>query len=89
MGIGIIEGAKLNGKIVPNDLSVIGFDNLLPSVYVTPKLTTISQDIESKATKAVDLLIEYIEKGSVSNNKITLDVELVERQSVGQLSNLK
>lgn len=76
-------------KIVPNDLSVIGFDNLLPSVYVTPKLTTISQDIESKATKAVDLLIEYIEKGSVSNNKITLDVELVERQSVGQLSNLK
>ncbi len=89
MGIGIIEGAKLNGKIVPNDLSVIGFDNLLPSVYVTPKLTTISQDIESKATKAVNLLIEYIENGSVSNNKITLDVELVERQSVGQLSNLK
>jgi LacI family transcriptional regulator len=86
MGIGIIEGAKLNGKIVPNDLSVIGFDNLLPSIYVTPKLTTISQDIEAKATAAVNLLIEYIENGSVASNKITFDVEIVERQSVGQIS---
>lgn len=86
MAIGIIEGTKLNGKIVPNDLSVIGFDNLLPSIYVTPKLTTISQDIEAKATAAVNLLIEYIEKGSVESNKITFDVEIVERQSVGQLS---
>jgi len=89
MAIGIIEGAKLNGMIVPNDLSIIGFDNLLPSIYVTPKLTTISQDIESKATAAVNLLIEYIEKGSVANNRITLDVEIVERQSVSQLPNNK
>lgn len=87
MAIGIMEGVKLNGMIVPNDLSIIGFDNLLPSIYVTPKLTTISQDIEAKATTAVNLLIEYIEKGSVTNNKITLDVEIIERQSVRQLSN--
>lgn len=87
MAIGVIEGAKLNGMIVPNDLSIIGFDNLLPSIYVTPKLTTISQDIEAKATAAVNLLIEYIEKGSVANNRITLDVEIIERQSVLQLSN--
>lgn len=87
MAIGIMEGVKLNGMIVPNDLSIIGFDNLLPSIYATPKLTTISQDIEAKATIAVNLLIEYIEKGSVTNNKITLDVEITERQSVKQLSN--
>lgn len=87
MAIGIIEGARLNGMLVPNDLSIIGFDNLLPSIYVTPKLTTISQDIEAKAKAAVNLLIEYIEKGSVANNRITLDVEIVERQSVSQLSN--
>ena len=89
MAIGIIEGAKLNGMIVPNDLSIIGFDNLLPSIYVTPKLTTISQYTEIKATAAVNLLIEYIEKRSVANNRITLDVEIVERQSVSQLPNNK
>lgn len=87
MAIGIMEGAKLNGMIIPNDLSLIGFDNLLPSTYVTPKLTTISQNIENKAKMAVDLLMEYIKNGTVVNNKITLDVEIIERQSVRQLSN--
>lgn len=89
MAIGIMEGVRLNGMIVPNDLSIIGFDNLLPSIYVTPKLTTISQDIEAKATAAVNLLIECIEKGTVENNRIKLDVEIIERQSVSQLSNRK
>ena len=83
--IGVMEGARINGMIIPNDLSIIGFDNLLPSIYVTPKLTTISQNIESKGKAAVKLLIDYIKNGSVPKNKLTLDVELIERQSVKRL----
>lgn len=82
MAIGIMEGARLNGMLIPNDLSIIGFDNLLPCTYVTPKLTTISQNIEQKAKLAVDLIMEYIKNGNIKNNKITLDVEIIERQSV-------
>lgn len=85
MAIGIMEGARINGMIIPNDLSLIGFDNLLPSTYVTPKLTTISQDIESKGKTAVNLLLDYLENNCVENNKIVLDVEIIERQSVKQL----
>ena len=82
MAIGVMEGAKLNGMSIPKDLSVIGFDNLFPSTIVTPKLTTVSQNIEEKAKAAVNLLMEFIENGFVKNNKITLDVEIIERQSV-------
>lgn len=85
LAIGIMEGARINGMIIPNDLSIIGFDNLLPSIYVTPKLTTVSQNIEAKGKESVKLLLEYIRNGTVSKNKITLDVEIIERQSVKQL----
>lgn len=86
MAIGIIEGCRLNGVNIPKDLSIIGFDNLLPCIYVTPKLTTVSQNIESKGKETVRLLIEYIKNGSVADNKITLDVEIIERQSVNNIS---
>lgn len=85
MAIGVMEGARINGILVPNDLSIIGFDNLLPSIYVTPKLTTVSQNVEEKAKISTNLLFEYIENGFVKNNKITLDVEIIERQSVSQI----
>lgn len=85
LAIGVMEGARINGMIIPNDLSIIGFDNLLPSIYVTPKLTTVSQNIEAKGKASVKLLMDYIKNGTVSNNKITLDVEIIERQSVKQL----
>lgn len=87
LAAGIMEGVRLNGFLVPNDLSVIGFDNLPLSQYVTPKLTTISQDVEEKATLAVELLVDAIEDSSLRNKQITLDVQLVDRQSVKTLSN--
>lgn len=82
LAVGIIEGAKLNGCIVPNDLSVVGFDNLKLCSYVTPKLTTISQNVHQKASAAVDLLMDAIDDESIRNKAVILDVQLEERQSV-------
>lgn len=82
MSIGIIEGARLGGLTVPRDLSVIGFDDLPICNYVTPKLTTIHQDITKKGELAANLLFELIEHENCKGQNIVLDVELVERQSV-------
>lgn len=80
--IGILEGARLSGLSVPEDLSVIGYDNLLVSTFTTPKLTTINQHIKLKGEKAVELLFDRLNKENKLPNKIFIDVDLIERQSV-------
>lgn len=82
MAIGIMEGARRNGYVIPNDLSIIGFDNIEASIFSYPKLTTISQNISSKAESAIELLMSQIEQGSVIEKRKVLDVEIIERQSV-------
>ena len=83
MAIGILK--KLNEmKIsVPDDMSVIGFDNLNIANYCTPGLTTIGQDIFKKGQKAVDLLYKAIKSDeSKKVNEIILPIDIVERESV-------
>lgn len=70
---------------VPEDCSVIGFDNLFFGKYTTPRLTTISQDIRRKAQLATEVLFRHIEDSSIPAENIILDVELVERESVCRL----
>lgn len=79
--VGIIEGARLGGLKLPTQLSVIGFDDLPFCQYCAPKLTTINQNIQEKAHAAIDLLMEKINTGSLKQNRITIDVHLIERQS--------
>ncbi len=88
MALGIMEGARINGYVIPNDLSIIGFDNIEASIISSPKLTTISQNITKKAEHAIDVLIEKINTGHVKNSHTILDVEIIERQSVLQYSKI-
>lgn len=72
----------MSGLRIPIDLSVIGYDDLALCRYVTPKLTSISQNLNEKALKATQLLIEKIKDGTATpNEKIVMDVELIDRQS--------
>ena len=80
---GIIEGARLSGFRVPIDLSVVGYDNLQLCQYISPKLTSISQNVRQKALLATRLLLEQIHTGNPpADSHVVMDVELVERQSV-------
>ena len=80
--IGILEGAKLSGLSIPNDLSVIGYDNLPISTYVSPKLTTIDQHIDIKGERVIELLFDRLTNNNKVPNKLIIDVDLIERQSV-------
>lgn len=79
----LIDGLRAMGKRVPDDCSVIGFDNQFFGEYTTPKLTTIGQDIRKKAQIAVDVLFRHIADKNAPAENIILDVSLVERESVG------
>lgn len=80
--IGIMEGLRLGGKRVPEDVSVIGFDNLTECQYTYPKLTTVAQNTTKKAEQVADLLLAMI-RGEQMQTSIQLnDLKVVERDSV-------
>lgn len=85
MAIGIIEGLKQNGKRVPEDVSVVGFDDLPMSKFVTPKLTTVRQQNRTKVEKAVSILLKLINGESISKKDNIFSVDIVERESVKHL----
>jgi len=83
--IGIMEGLRLEGKRVPEDVSVIGFDDLLECQYSYPKLTSISQNTEQKALKVSQLLFRRIRGEEIGEDLAKNDVCVVVRQSVRDL----
>lgn len=79
---GIMEGTRLGDLRIPVDLSIVGYDNLSLCQFTTPKLTSVSQNISKKARVATGLLLEKIQTDSKTPCVATLNVEIVERQSV-------
>ena len=79
---GIMEGLRMGGLRVPEDVSIIGFDDLPECQYSHPKLTTISQHLEEKARLAGECLFSMLRGGDPPAETIKVDVELIERQSV-------
>ena len=74
------------GIRVPQDCSVIGFDNLPLCTYPTPKLTTIAQDINKKAKITIDVLFRHIAEPESPAESVVLDVDFIERDSVRRLT---
>ena len=80
-----MEGLRLKGKRIPEDVSVIGFDNLVECRYSYPQLTTISQNVERKAEGVSRILFRMIQGDKWEIVNETSDVEVVERASVRSL----
>lgn len=72
------------GLSIPEDFSIVGFDDIPLAAFVRPGLTTISQNLEERSKKAVQLLKELIE-GTTSGRQEMLQLELVQRDSVKKL----
>jgi LacI family transcriptional regulator len=79
--IATIEVAQALGLSVPEDVSVIGFDNIPESVLCTPALTTVNQPIRTMGERAVEMLIRLIRAQPVERTHLTLATELVVRGS--------
>ena len=85
LAIGAIKGLYNSGLLVPEDMSIIGFDDLEISQYLAPGLTTIRQQISLKGQRAVELLLEHIADPSLSKQEEILPLKLIERGSVKKL----
>ncbi len=76
-----IEAADELGVRVPDDLSVVGFDNIPESVLSSPPLTTVEQPIREMGLRAVELLIQLVRGRPVEASHLMLETSLVVRRS--------
>jgi LacI family transcriptional regulator len=81
LAVGIMEGLALGGVEVPRQLSVLGFDDLELAPIVSPRLSTVAQDIVRKARLAADLLAAPPADPRPSD-AVTVGVVVVERDTV-------
>ena len=81
-----IQFLKSAGVSVPEDISVVGFDDVRGSEKFVPALTTIKQDNRQRAALAVNLL-NRLKNGDCGDKNVKLPVTLIERDSVHFLFN--
>lgn len=85
MAAGVLRAAHEMKRSVPGSLSVIGFDDIIMSLYVDPPLSTISFDKEAMGRLAMARLLLRVTQKTGGVAKETLGVELVTRGSTGPL----
>lgn len=84
--IATVGAARELGLSVPDDLSVVGFDNVPESALCRPPLTTVDQPIREMGHRAISMLIALINGDEVERTHVTLDTGLVVRSSTRALS---
>ncbi|MDR2446691.1 MAG: substrate-binding domain-containing protein [Treponema sp.] len=82
LAAGVIAGLAEQGRRVPQDISVIGFDDVFFSRLTAHPLTTIHQDIMRKGAAAAGVMMDYLEGKEIAFRNIIMPVTLVERGSV-------
>lgn len=86
LAAGALQAAKENEVSVPQELSVIGFDNTIIARIVEPPLTTISQPIESMGKQVMDLMVSIIQGEKDEKVRLTLLPSIVERESTTEIN---
>jgi LacI family transcriptional regulator len=83
MAIGVFRAAAKLGLRIPEDLSVVGFDNQeLIAAYLRPKLTTLALPFEAMGTKGIDMLAALAAGQPLDTHRVMIDCPLLERSSV-------
>lgn len=85
LALGVIGTFQRHGIKVPDDVSVMGFDNLSLSEIVTPSLTTIDQSMREIGVRAIELLNKSFKDMSAPLETIQFEPRIVERESVRRL----
>jgi LacI family repressor for deo operon, udp, cdd, tsx, nupC, and nupG len=86
MAVGTIRAARDLGLRVPQDLSVIGFDDMPLASYFDPPLTTVRQDTFAIGRACASMLIDVLEGPTDAPWQVAMTTELVVRQSTAQRS---
>jgi DNA-binding LacI/PurR family transcriptional regulator len=87
LGIGVLHGAASGAIAIPEELSVVGFDDLPVSAFTVPSLTTIRMPVREMAARAVQMAIEGAPRGGSPTVEV-LRPELIVRRSTARAPGL-
>jgi len=82
LALGILRALHERDRRVPDDISVVGFDDVPEAAYFIPPLTTIRPDFDAVAAASIDLLLEQVRNGGRKAEQRILTPTLVQRESV-------
>ncbi len=83
VAIGAMSSLQHHGFRIPQDISIIGCDNISFSAYVVPSLTTVSQNPSLLGEAAAEITLQQLRQGECFSRTITEPVELIIRESTG------
>jgi LacI family transcriptional regulator len=81
MAIGVMNAARQLGRRIPDDVSIMGFDDIHQASHVYPRLTTVSQSLEEIGAIALNMLLEYISNPDSPRRQHMMATRLVIRES--------
>ncbi|WP_433218672.1 LacI family DNA-binding transcriptional regulator [Microtetraspora malaysiensis] len=84
LALGVVRAARRQGLRVPQDVSVVGYDDSALMTCVDPPLTTIRQPIEAMGRAVVELLVNQIDGTTVATGELLFEPELVVRASTAR-----
>lgn len=87
LALGAMDAAREYGLRIPDDISIMGFDDIPQASLVFPKLTTVRQPLAQMGQVAVQMLMAQIEDQSRLPQRVTLATQLVVRDSCGPRPN--
>lgn len=81
MALGVLRALHENGRRVPGDVSVVGFDDIAEAEYFSPSLTTVHQDFDEVGRRSLELVVHQLGSGQRSLERVVLSPRLVVRHS--------
>lgn len=81
MAMGAMDAVRSRGLRVPEDISIVGFDDIPQSALVYPSLTTVRQPLEQMGRVAAQMLVDMLKNPEKKINRVELPTELVVRRS--------
>ncbi|OGO07503.1 MAG: LacI family transcriptional regulator [Chloroflexi bacterium RBG_13_60_9] len=81
MAMGVMDAVRNRGLRVPDDVSVVGFDDIPQASVVRPGLTTVNQPLEKMGRVATQMLLDMLRNKEKEDSRIELPTELVIRES--------
>lgn len=83
--LALMDMLRHSGIKIPEELSVVGFDDILMSHFSSPRLTTVHQGVPEKGILAVQKLLQQLRGETIEEKDLRLPVRLIERESVQTL----
>jgi DNA-binding LacI/PurR family transcriptional regulator len=87
MALGVLRALRELGRMVPDDVSVVGFDDIPEAAYFTPPLTTVRQRFDEVGRRALLALVAQIDGAARTGVRTTIAPELVVRRSTERRRN--